>query len=767
MWQLSKNNFVESKINTRLLRVLAILAICILLLGVNNTYIYNSSLMPFGVSVVFALLYMKCNGYILAIIYVVSRVYPWQLGGVVEAVVVSLVLALIEWLVNSGKIKLNKTKVLVCMLLAMLGFLVRGLGDSKLILATIIAIVLAVFFLYSCMCFFEATIGRGFAGGANLDEKVCGAALLIIFSIGMGNVYIGIVSIGLLFATIILLLVSRICNASIVLESSSLMGIGMAILNADPIYISLFVCMSVVAIGFKCSWRVLTGVAVLLSYVLFGLLFGIGLDLGSVFGVLIGVIVAVCIPSKLLLSISGLRQNIKQSMLDSVYVTSRKETAIRIGELSKIFARMDNVYRQMIKGKLSVEDTKDILKSELIATACDGCDNRDRCFRSSGVYMDNCFDSIVDIGYAKKRLTLVDLPEYLTVNCARVNEVVQVFNRLLESYNDYSESVNNLDTSRALIADQLGGVSVLLRSLESSLSEDVLVDNKSSELVKERLIYNNIACADCVVYSAVNDTKISLLVNNGGDDGEIIVNTVSKMFKHKYNIVSQEELAGGMRVVTLERADNYDIAFGCAVRTKSGKVVSGDTHSIVSIGGGRYMASICDGMGSGAGARDISLLTLDLIENFYQAGFDNEIILSSVNKLLSLNESENFSTIDLCVIDCKKNYYDFVKLGATNGYVVRANKDIEVISSSGLPVGVLENICPHITKLCISNMDIVVMVSDGVGDVLGDMSGYLRSIDIINPQTLANDIINLAIAKSQGESCDDMTVVCVRVLGNV
>ena len=52
----------------------------------------------------------------------------------------------------------------------------------------------------------------------------------------------------------------------------------------------------------------------------------------------------------------------------------------------------------------------------------------------------------------------------------------------------------------------------------------------------------------------------------------------------------------------------------------------------------------------------------EIIKNFYKAGFDNDIILSSVNKLLSLSEEEQFSTIDICAIDTKKNTYDRINL---------------------------------------------------------------------------------------------------------
>jgi stage II sporulation protein E len=178
--------------------------------------------------------------------------------------------------------------------------------------------------------------------------------------------------------------------------------------------------------------------------------------------------------------------------------------------------------------------------------------------------------------------------------------------------------------------------------------------------------------------------------------------------------------------------------------------------------------SICDGMGSGREANKVSRLTLGLIENFYRAGFNNDIILSSVNKLLSLNEQENFSTIDLCAIDCRKGFYDFVKLGASSGFILRDTGEIETISSSGLPIGVLENIKPHITKLCVSAMDIVVLVSDGVSDVLQDkIPAIIRNSQIVNPQSLSEHILSLAIEKSDGVPLDDMTVVCVRVFENV
>ena len=225
--------------------------------------------------------------------------------------------------------------------------------------------------------------------------------------------------------------------------------------------------------------------------------------------------------------------------------------------------------------------------------------------------------------------------------------------------------------------------------------------------------------------------------------------------------------AGAVDIV-LKNKPNYDLVFGSSFVSKNGKIESGDNHLVSKVSESKYMVSICDGMGSGKQANRISKLTISLIENFYRAGFDNETILSTINKLLTLNESENFSTIDLCVIDATKNIYDFIKLGAVDGYIKRANGEVDTVASSGLPVGVLEKVSPHITKLRVSNMDMVVLVSDGVSDVLGDnFRSILVSLDTINPQLLSEQILAKALEVNNGISSDDMTVVCVRVFESV
>ena len=83
-----------------------------------------------------------------------------------------------------------------------------------------------------------------------------------------------------------------------------------------------------------------------------------------------------------------------------------------------------------------------------------------------------------------------------------------------------------------------------------------------------------------------------------------------------------------------------------------------------------------------------------------------------------------------------------------------------------MPVGVLEEIRPHITRKIISPFDVLVFVSDGVTDSFEgkmELSEYIRNSDIINPLTLSKTILNEALKINGGIANDDMTVICVRV----
>lgn len=692
-----------------------------------------------------------------------------NISSVIMSVGVVAVLALMQYLDSHRKLKKNKLNILIFWILSLVGYISVGLGDSKAILAMVVSIALGILYLFASLVYFDATILKGLLGKTNIDEKICGGVILIVFGIGISRVHIGIVSIGLMVAMALLLSITYLFSLGTSMGSSALIGIGFALGYGDPTYISLLLLLALVAYVFRCRFRFVSAVSSVLVYIGYNIIFGMGLALGDIIGVSLGSVLYLLLPARTLKSVFLSEGESKGIALQNAFDGSKKYLISRVNELGKIFGQMDGVYRGMVRGNLNDVDAKKMLREELISSVCSKCPSVGECYRSSGTFMENCMDILISTGYEKGKILLIDLPEYLTSNCSRTGAILQYANNIIGAYGEYRDSVSNLDTSRLLIADQLSGVSKLLESLGREVNVSINFDNKYSAIIKENLGYIGVVCIECVVYESVNDTTINVIVKNNSVNDRRLEETVSRVMCGKYGVVCKEDGEfPATQYITLKNLPKYNIAFGSARATKSGEACSGDSYSVVDIGDGKYMLSICDGMGSGKGAGKLSSLTISLIENFYRAGFDNDIILGSVNKLLSLTEEENFSTIDLCLIDCKGGLYDFIKLGATTGYILHSDGTIDEISSSGLPVGVLEDVRPHITKKLISNMDIVLILSDGVSDVLGDrIKSVIRNLDTVNPQVLADGILSTALSINGGVASDDMTIIAVRVFENV
>ena len=703
----------------------------------------------------------------LAVIYFVAGIISdFGVTGIIVNLNISVVLALAYYLIKLRKIKLKKWMLVVLALLGQLSYIITNLGSTRDNLSLFVSIVLSLFFLFSCAYFFDAISAKR-QGFLNLDEKICGAVILILFMFGMSSTNVSIINLGFVFVPLVILLCTYVFPNDKVVVISAILGVGMSLAHMSQMYISLCVVMGLMSISFRCNFRYLSAIAVCLGHVIFTVFFNTGFSWGELLSVAIGGVMFAIIPNSVLHKYNGIFDSKSLLTVKNIVDNSKNQIVTRVKELSKIFLEMDGVYRKMVRGTLPDDKAKVMLREELVDMVCSKCENRDYCFRSSGNFVDNAIDTIVSVAYDKGKILLMDIPQHLTSNCNNTSAIVSSLNSLVSSYKQYTGVINNLDTSRILIANQLNGVSKLLDSLSSEVDVNINFDHKFNDRIKEELSYKNIICYASFVYEKDAYSRyVNLIVKTESIDKVLIEKIVSKIIGVKLMIKNVSPNDADTSMVYMVTKPNFDIAYGSCGITKTGKIVSGDSKSILKIDDGKYMVSICDGMGSGKNAHSISALTISLIENFYKCGFDNDTILNSVNKLLSLTEEENFSTIDLCLIDGKKNTYDFVKLGATTGYLKRENGECEKIESSGLPIGVLEEIRPHITKKLINPFDMLVFVSDGITDSFEnklDLCLYISHLDIINPMLLSQNILDKALSLNSGIAIDDMTVVCVRV----
>lgn len=191
---------------------------------------------------------------------------------------------------------------------------------------------------------------------------------------------------------------------------------------------------------------------------------------------------------------------------------------------------------------------------------------------------------------------------------------------------------------------------------------------------------------------------------------------------------------------------------------------SGDSHIVQELTGGRLMAAISDGMGSGESAAAESGRVLELLRSLIAAGIPRSTAVATVNGvMLARGGEEMFATVDLLLIDLANSVAEFTKLAAAGSYLMRCGR-ARRIDGGRLPLGILERVEPEVARVKLLPGDMIVMMTDGVSDVLDD--GAIEEILVKNmelsPALISETLINAAAVRAPKRR-DDMTALCVKI----
>ena len=216
----------------------------------------------------------------------------------------------------------------------------------------------------------------------------------------------------------------------------------------------------------------------------------------------------------------------------------------------------------------------------------------------------------------------------------------------------------------------------------------------------------------------------------------------------------------------LARRRRHFLDVGVAMFTKSGNGLSGDNYASLAFAPTQHAFVICDGMGAGEGAAKMSAMALTHLEQLLSTGFEPEGAVQALNSILVLRSpEESFVTVDMAVVDLESEEVRLIKVGASPTYIKRADK-IEILSVSSLPVGILNQIEVPVLDAKMLVGDYLILVTDGIQDVLKDGTDWLRifleDVAVKQSQELADLIAAEARRLSGGAMHDDGVVLVVR-----
>lgn len=734
----------------------------------------NGVIYPFSFGLLFALMWCNNNVLILAPLYIAAMFLgTFSLQSLYCALATVIVMLVTYGIHYKLKKRMNYWQILCYGLLSQVAFIVLNILAGGSIVYTILSVVFGLLFMFAALKIFEAIATKGFAYKLTVDEVICAGVVLMALSSGLGEFSLGNFALIKLFAAFIILTVAHTFNISTALFTAGIMGFGAMLNSNSSIYLAAFIIWAMAVSCFKSRNKIFACIALLLVEAALGWFFNLyySYNIISFLPPLIAALGFLVIPNKFFGELSGFFGfSAGRFALRNVANRNSENLARKLGELSEVFGEMDNSFRGLIKGGLTKEQARNMLSSDLKDKVCADCPEKNKCHRQFAEETRRVFDGMVEACQERGKVTLIDVPPYLTSRCNRINTLISTINQSTNQYKQYAGLMNNFDASRLLVAEQLGGISKIMRALAQEVKRPVTFDSWKENKIIEELSFSDITCCDAVVYDDGGEQIcVTAILKNEDVQKEKIEDVISKICGCKMSRESENPSGrSGWTAINFKTSPTYNIVFGTAATKKATSKTSGDSYSLIKIDNDKFMMALCDGMGSGKKAEKSSNLAMDLVENFYRAGFDNDIILSSTNKLLALSGEEMFSALDLAVVDLRKGVADIIKLGAPAG-LIKHSSSTDVVDGSALPLGIVDNVSPNIKKLVLSTGDYIILATDGITDSFSsneEYSNFVNNLTENNPQTLAEEILKGALEKSGGTAIDDMTIIVSKIFKN-
>ncbi|MGI6345103.1 MAG: stage II sporulation protein E [Bacillota bacterium] len=457
--------------------------------------------------------------------------------------------------------------------------------------------------------------------------------------------------------------------------------------------------------------------------------------------------------------------------LQQVLMSRLRELEVVFDQLATTFAENDDD-----EGFL-VEKNFNALMDHVVTDVCENCSHFNRCWQQSFYKSYHTMLNMLALADAQGELSSQRIPEQVRQHCSKAEQLITCANYLVKVYKVNLYWQKQMRASRSLVANQLKGVSDIMRSLGREMRLDVDFEADLAEEIKEEIGKLKLFVPQVEVYRRADRVDVILSKPRCQPDesqcSEQLIPLVSALVGRPVTRL-QARCPGrsgkGKCNLCLSTSQALDIETGIAQMTRPGCGVSGDTVSVKELPRGKLAVMLSDGMGNGPEASRESRATVAILDALLRAGFNQETAVQTINSVLMLRSTrETFATVDLAVLDLYTGIAELTKIGATAAFIKRGDQ-VEYIGSSSLPAGILHKIDIESNRINLQPGDVLIMLTDGLLDSQKDVADkeewftrVLQQCDHDDPQEMARYLIERASMNARNQVLDDMTVVTVRV----
>ena len=455
----------------------------------------------------------------------------------------------------------------------------------------------------------------------------------------------------------------------------------------------------------------------------------------------------------------------------------RDLTAQRLRKFADAFMALSRSFGEMARNSAAAgKHDINVLFDRVADRICRDCSLCLHCWERSFYDTYQVMFRIVESLEARGRVEESDIPADFIDKCPRINDFVNAVNNMYELFKVGVVWKSKIGESRSVISRQFEGMSRVIGNLAEEINTDISFMSPLEDAISSALKKEGVRVVEVVAYKGLwGKYEINVRHSSCGGarkctaaiDRVVSETTGRRMVRSDEGCTSygSEEC-----ILKYMEAENFRITTGVARMPKYGSRVSGDSFSFMEGISGKYTLALSDGMGTGHSAAAQSKAAVDMLESLLESGFDKDMAVSLINSVLVLKSDEDSTcTMDIAMIDLTSGEVEFIKIGAAPTFIKRDSR-VEVIRSASLPAGILPGVDAELSRKIMDAGDMIIMVTDGVTDAMaGDEPGdrsllkHIRQLESLNPQLVAESILDEAVRRCDGQPYDDMTVLVAKV----
>ena len=454
---------------------------------------------------------------------------------------------------------------------------------------------------------------------------------------------------------------------------------------------------------------------------------------------------------------------IKAPSKDAQLLVLENQSAHAKGLMSNASATLSDISQMLkeVSQKSRILTRNDMLSLcyECCESQCFGCSKQSICWEKDTDTTEGALKSLSSAGFSNGTTTTRDVSERFLHRCPNIDTIIEKINAQIKQ--NRTQGLKNDKLEACSLDFEL--TSKMLLSVTDKAFDSEINDAYAVGKLKRASVKIGFVCDEICVFGTRTRKIVALGVDT--ERTKCTKEILKKAFEKALGIPLTEPKIEQGETTTITLFSHRTLSASCDTLSIPSKneEINGDSCSSFDVDGTKFYTILCDGMGSGKGARLTSMLCTTFLQKLLARGNDKDTSLLLLNNFIRARGKESSCTVDLLELDLITGSGKLIKSGAAPSFIKRGD-NVFKLESKTMPIGIIKGLDAQILSFEARKGDVCIMLSDGVVCDENDANHLIKLLKnepTTDKKALGAKIINEM--KARHDHTDDMTISIIEI----